>query len=1065
MTIHGKGTGGPYSLDYHNIVQNSVTVFEESIELDADSYKVEYIAGFIRFARPLAVGDSVSVKFRYIPLILSGQYFLHNPSRAPESSSRPPAGAIEKTTYQPSDISIRGSKGFSIEAGEGAGGLSQFLNLTINGNIVSGLRTSAHISDKSGNAGAARRIEEIDRIYIDAESDYFKGTFGDFEYVRENDMFLTFRRKLTGLDANYGKGEFSVSGAAAFFPGEYSSISIAGVDGRLGPYYLSDIGGRQGAVILSGSERVYIDGVLQKRGSENDYTVDYDAGAIEFSPSKVITNESRITIDYEIAREEYSRSFYAAAGRGEAIPNLSVFGSLIQEGDRSGAPKSFEMTPENRAVLEQAGDSRLAASRDGAEYVGPGAGDYISQTDTAGTQYYVYAGPGLGDYRVAFSFISVGGGSYSSRGAGVYQYMGAGQGDYEPIILIPLPEIRRYGSAGVSYAAPDSGFFMETEFAGTQRDRNTISRLDNPSEGISGSLVAGLLHRFSADGGFAGARTRIRKIASGAVFPGRIDAVERYREYDISPDSGSGGEDLQEATIEGGMDDTRRVGIDIGFLKRPGIKDRSRQAGDMSWRLPGSLDWFGHLERTHGDRTWLKRSTGVSADFAKAKPALRIDFEKRDGESGFKFYEYKASIPAQYSSGISGSTDLGFRDEKSLETTWIDKFKSGSILQSVKFAPAGSPFTGEFAGSYFKKKYAASAGTDSDQKTGRLNLTYSDPENRGELYLGERLSSSNQRLQTKSYIFVGEGKGDFRFEDGEYIRDADGDYIQLIEELGEGVKISEIATEINGSVSPFLILSGGSRLLKNVGRLVIESELTYSLRKSSNVLVGRDFFPWDLKGRNDVAFDNGRIDLRVYFYPAGTKHRWKYAGARSFQNGNPYVNEAVSQKFNSDELSWAFPAGPKIDLLVTGRIASEKSELNGTGYTIGRHSESARSDFKLTELLTLETTAGFEGVRQTDIDVRSSIPSGELELIRDIGKKGRASAGISYYRVIVDPAGTYIPFQVAGGKREGDNFTANARARLELYKNGRLEFSYRYEKFADRPQRNNMRLEFTILFQ
>jgi hypothetical protein len=67
--------------------------------------------------------------------------------------------------------------------------------------------------------------------------------------------------------------------------------------------------------------------------------------------------------------------------------------------------------------------------------------------------------------------------------------------------------------------------------------------------------------------------------------------------------------------------------------------------------------------------------------------------------------------------------------------------------------------------------------------------------------------------------------------------------------------------------------------------------------------------------------------------------------------------------------------------------------------------------------------------------------------------------------MFVNPAGSYIPYQVASGKSEGDNFLAGARTRLELYKNGRLEFSYRYENFPRRPERHNLKVEFTILFQ
>jgi len=1065
VTIYGKGTRGPYFLGYKNIVSGTLRIFKDSTEIQSNLYTAQNIPGLVSFVQPIPVGDSLAARFKYVPFSLESQYFLHTlgVSRA-ESSEVSGEPSVTPVSFSP-DLTVKGSKGFSIDAGPGAGGLSQSLNLTINGDIVSGLRTSAHISDKSAGGGAARRIEEIDKLYIEAESDYFKGTFGDFEYIDQNRGFMNFRRKLTGLNAGYLRRGYSVSAAAAFFPGEFSSMTINGVDGRLGPYYLQDIGGREGATVMSGSERVYIDGILQKRGSDNDYTIDYDAGAIEFAPSKVISSQTRITVDYEVARQEYSRSFYAGGGRTEIAPRLSIFGSLAQEGDRSGAPKSFEMTPENRQLLEAAGSDRLSAARSGAVLVGVGNGDYILQTDSLGATFYAFVGANNGDYKVTFSFIGKNEGSYRPRGGGVYDYVGNGLADYEPVILIPLPQVKRYGSAGVSFATADSLIFLETEMAGSMFDRNSISGVDAPLQGASGLVSAGLKRRLFGEEGFIGVEGKARSIGINSIFPGRIDAIERYRDYDLDPQSGPEGEKLKEIKFESGLDSYSRLRLEAGFLSRPGIRDRTRNAADVNWRLPGSIDWFGHIERTKGERVWWKRSSGLGFSHKTIQPSFRIDYESRDGDSGFKYYEYKTSVPARYFRSVSGSTDLTYRDEKYLESTWRDKFRSGSIQQKIEMVSSKTGFSGELAGSYFKKKYRDYAGTDSDQKSGSLRLSFADPGDRGEFFLSERLTSSNERLRTKTYIYVGAGEGQYRYEDGEYIEDPEGDYTLVIEELGEGARISDISTQIDASVSPLNIVNPDHRLESEIGRIVMESELAYNFKKSSDILVGRDFYPWIKGNSRDVLFNSGRIDLRFYFYPAGTKQRWKYISSRSFQNGNPYVNENVTERFRSDEISWAFPASRRIDMLISGLLSRKKSSINGAGYSIDRHGESLKGEYKLTDSWMMQSGAGFEAARQSDIDVRANIPSTEIGLIRDFSRKGRASINLSYYRVLVYPSGTYIPYQVAQGKREGDNLNAIAKARMEIYNNGRLDFLYRYEKFAKRPEKHNLKIEFTVLFQ
>lgn len=1065
IVIHGKGTRGPYALGFQNLVGGSITLSNNDVIIPPDSFRVEQADGLLYLSSPLAMSDSVEVSFQYLPIQIKQNYYLHDLAGPVDDTSNIDPRIESPSNEFASDLSITGSKGFSVQTGEGNSGLSQSLNLTIQGQLVPGLQTSAHISDNSkGGSGATRRLEELDKIYIEAQSEHFKGTFGDFDYIQNRDPLLCFQRKLTGLDAQYFRDGNLFRVAAAFFPGQFSSITISGQDGRLGPYYLTDIGGRPGAVILPGSERVYLDGILQKRGSQNDYELDYESGALQFTPSKVIRAESRITIDYEISREEYSRGFYTTTGQINPIGSLRVFGSLLQEGDNKNSPKSFEMTDENQAILQNAGADRLDAAKSGVRDVGIGNGDYNAVSDSIGGVHYVYAGQGGGNLDIAFSFVGGGLGSYRTLGAGAFEFVGAGGGDYEPVILLPLPEVKRYGSLGSSWNNADSTFNIEMELAGSSFDRNTVSTIDPLRQGLAGKGTISLKRKAFGPAGFIGSRINIRSIGANTVFPGRIDDVERYRRYDLQPDSGFGGEKVGEFALSGGLDNRRTVSIEGGYLTHQNFADRKRQAGAINWSLIGPLNGFVSAERTTGERTWWKRSAGLSASMRRLQPSFLLNYESRDRLGGFKYYEYTGRIPVSYTGNINGETELVLRDEKYLDGIWKNKFISGSAQQKVSFVAWQSGFSGDISGLYYKKNYKDFPGTNQEQRTGQSRLSYSDPRGRGSLSINERLNSSNERLRAKNYIFVGAGKGDYRLQDGEYIKDPQGDYILIIEEVGEGARVAEINSELGGSLAPFVIADPKREIEKSIGRLNIEANLTFNLRKLSNSLLGEDFIPWKISGRENISYQTGQLDFRVYYYPPYDKQRIKYNASRSFEDGAPYANESANNNFRSDELSWFFPIGKPLDMQLGYLTSRSRRLVNGVGYTIQRDRGGALSNYRFAEFWILSLGSSLESARQSDTGLRALMPSGELGLARDFRKTGRISGRLIYSRMNIKPQGVYIPYQLASGKKAGDNLEANLTARMQVTKNGRLDFSYRFQSYEIKSRRNNLRLEFTVLF-
>jgi hypothetical protein len=57
----------------------------------------------------------------------------------------------------------------------------------------------------------------------------------------------------------------------ALVRGQYAKSNFTGVEGSQGPYKLKGQNGELYVLVISGSERVYVNGLLLERGENNDY--------------------------------------------------------------------------------------------------------------------------------------------------------------------------------------------------------------------------------------------------------------------------------------------------------------------------------------------------------------------------------------------------------------------------------------------------------------------------------------------------------------------------------------------------------------------------------------------------------------------------------------------------------------------------------------------------------------------------------------------------------------------------------------------------------------------------
>lgn len=446
---------------------------------------------------PASEARTVVVRYRVAPLALPPSI----QPVIPSDTARIEGGRVEprqapsrgNAGAQIGRLSFQGSKTVSLEVGSSQDlSVRQSLDVTLGGEITPGVRVRGVLSDRATPLmaeGTTTALAEVDRVYLEVEGKSAGLTLGDFAIRGPQGVFSAYERQLEGIRLQATRGGGTASVAAATVPGEYRSVEFLATEGKQGPYSLrapSGYGSARlvSAVILAGSERVWLDGESLVRGDGADYTIDYAAGEITFTGRRTVTKDSRITVDFQTSDQPYRRSAYAAqasAGRGGSGPIVRV--SLLAERDDPDRPYGGDLTDLERRLLQAAGDSLTSGLGLGVDCGAEGYGDYESvESDTLGQPFLRYAGPEAGTCRVRFDDVGEGKGDYAdtvdTEGRRFFRFVGLRKGRYQPGRNLYAPAEQGIVDAAFSVPGP-RGLLFEGEAAGSIADPNVASDRDD----------------------------------------------------------------------------------------------------------------------------------------------------------------------------------------------------------------------------------------------------------------------------------------------------------------------------------------------------------------------------------------------------------------------------------------------------------------------------------------------------------------------------------------------------------------------------------------------------------
>ncbi|MFA7289188.1 MAG: hypothetical protein WC055_09935, partial [Melioribacteraceae bacterium] len=365
------------------------------------------------------------------------------------------------------------------------------LRLQLSGKLSDDIDLVASITDESTPIqpeGNTETLDELDKVFIQINHPNANVVLGDYDYSLNDYLLLRVNKKLQGLTGGVRIGDNKANVSIGGAKGKYTLQKFNGIDANQGPYKLTGANNENNIIIIAGSEKVYIDGIMMVRGEANDYTIDYSNAEVTFTPKRMINSASRISVEYEYTDRSYQRNFYSASYDGAFFNNtIKLQLAVVRESDDKDNPFDILLSDNDKKILENAGDSKELSSTSGIsiadlDSLGIRNGSYVkidSLINNIEYTFYRYQ-PGAFNsiYNIKFSYVGFGKGDYDKESLGKYVFKGEKRGSYSPVVFLPLPEQKQAAVISLGYT-PNKDFNINFEFAGSDYDKNLFSKNDN----------------------------------------------------------------------------------------------------------------------------------------------------------------------------------------------------------------------------------------------------------------------------------------------------------------------------------------------------------------------------------------------------------------------------------------------------------------------------------------------------------------------------------------------------------------------------------------------------------
>lgn len=495
-------------LDTLSIIPDSeILIKSDKRVVQKDKYTIEYADALLLLNNNIFDStEYVQITYRVFPISFKEEsYFRKKESTIITgpvlAKSKSAYNTTEADFFTDNQLNKQGSISRGITIGNNQDAvINSNLNIQLAGKLNDKMNILAAISDENipiQPDGNSQQIQDFDKVFIQLYNEKTKLIAGDFLITKPSGYFLNLTKKAQGglfnttLASKKKKNlELNTTISGAISKGKYCRKTFQGQEGNQGPYKLTGCENEQFIIVLAGSENVYINGKLKKRGKEYDYTIDYNTGEITFTANQPINKDSRIAVEFEYSERSYSRYMIYTANEIKTKKG-KLWINVFSEQDSKNQPLNQDLTNEQKQLLNESGDNIENAFVQNIDSIGFNS-DYVlyEKIDTlvSAKNYNIYkysTDPEKAVYQLGFSYVGENKGNYrqtqTAANGKVFEWIAPidniPQGNYEPVRLLVSPKKMQLINLGGNFKINQTTetFF---ELAISNYDLNTFSNKD-----------------------------------------------------------------------------------------------------------------------------------------------------------------------------------------------------------------------------------------------------------------------------------------------------------------------------------------------------------------------------------------------------------------------------------------------------------------------------------------------------------------------------------------------------------------------------------------------------------